>query len=61
MGVEMTNEISLEALKGKTVGEIIDLAKQAENLPVGFKFTYKKPKSKEQTIDELLEEIENEN
>lgn len=56
----MTNEISLEVLKGKTVGEIIDLAKQAENLPVGFKFTYKKPKPKVKTVGELLEEIENE-
>lgn len=54
----MTNEISLEALEGKTVGEIIDLAKQAENLPVGFKFTYKKPK--ENFAEKLLEEIENE-
>lgn len=57
----MTNEISIEALEGKTVGEIIDLAKQAANLPVGFKFNYKKPKPKVKTVEELLEEIENEN
>ena len=54
----MTNNISLEALEGKTIGEIITLSKQAENLPEGFKFTYQKPKV--QTAEELLEEIENE-
>ena len=51
----MTNEISLEALEGKTIGEIITLSKQAENLPEGFKFTYQKPKV--QTAEELLEEL----
>ena len=38
----MTN-ISLEALKGKTIGEIIELSKQAQDLPKGFKFTYQSP------------------
>jgi len=51
----MTNEISIEALKGKTIGEIIELSKQSQDLPEGFKFTYQKPKV--QTAQELLEEI----
>ena len=54
-------EISVEALKGKTVGEIIELSKQVKDLPIGFKLTYKKPKHKIQTAEELLEEIINEN
>lgn len=52
-------KISVEALKGKTVGEIIELSKQAQDLPMGFKLTYKKPKPKIQTAEELLEEIIN--
>lgn len=54
----MTNEISIEALKGKTIGEIILLSKQAANLPEGFKFTYQKPKV--QTAQELLNELNTE-
>ena len=52
-------EISIEALKGKTVGEIIELSKQVKDLPIGFKLTYQK--AKVQTAEELVEEIINEN
>jgi len=47
--------ISLEALKEKTIGEVCELVKQAENLPEGFKFTYQKHKT--QTAQELLDEL----
>jgi len=53
----MTNEISIEQLKDKTIGELLELVKQAENLPEGFKVKLSKPKTK--TAQELLEEIDN--
>lgn len=53
----MSNEISIEALKEKTVGEVCELVKQARNLPEGFKVAYQKPKI--QTAEELLEGIKN--
>jgi len=49
-------QISIEALEGKTIGELIELSKQAENLPEGFKVTYQKPEIK--TAQEIIDEIE---
>ena len=48
-------EVGYKALEGKTIGEIIALAKQSENLPQGFRLVYSKPKV--QTAEELLEEL----
>lgn len=55
----MTN-ISIEALKEKTIGEICELVKQAERLPEipSYLPPYQEPKT--QTVQELLDEIENE-
>ena len=51
----MSNEISIEALKEKTVGEVCELVKQARNLPEGFKVAYKKPE--ENYAEKLIEEL----
>ena len=51
-------QISYEALEGKTIGEILQLADQAKNLPEGFKIVYSKPKV--QTAEELLKELNQE-
>ena len=48
--------ISIEALEGKTVGEILQIEKQVPNLPQGFKMKYKPVKIK--TAQELVEELE---
>lgn len=51
----MTNNISIQALEGKTIREILQLEEQHKNLPEGFKITYQKPKiqTAQQIIDEL--------
>jgi hypothetical protein len=48
-------QISYEALEGKTIGEILQLAEQSKNLPEGFKIVYSKPKV--QTAEELIDEL----
>jgi len=53
----MTNEISIEALKEKTIGEVCELVKQAERLPEipSYLPPYQEPKT--QTAQELLDEL----
>ena len=58
----MTN-ISIEALKEKTIGEICELVKQAERLPESISFspfdiiTNTLKDAKTQTAQELLDEL----
>ena len=49
-------QISIKALEGKTIGEILQLAEQSKNLPEGFKLTYKKPK--DNFAEELVGDLE---
>ena len=66
-------QISIEALKEKTIGEILDLIKQSESLPENNQSPMGRERkdkpimssspvdAKTQTAQELLEEIEDEN